>query len=174
MPLQTPLDEQSQRFEAAVEAVIDGDIATLGRLLREDPSLVHARSTRAHRATLLHYVGANGVEDDRQRTPKNAVAVATLLLDAGADVNARGDMYGGSDTLGLVATSIHPLNAGVQEDLLTLLLSRGATVAGAAGGAASSGVINACLANGRPRRARAHRRVAARSRRDDRSGRARR
>src|SRR5262245_31685611 len=34
------------RFEAAVEAVIDGDIATLKDLLREDPQLVHRRSTR--------------------------------------------------------------------------------------------------------------------------------
>src|SRR5919198_6595710 len=30
------------RFEAAVEAVIDGDIATLTKLLREDPALVRA------------------------------------------------------------------------------------------------------------------------------------
>jgi ankyrin repeat protein len=138
------------RFEDAVEAVVSGDLATLARLLRAHPDLIHSRSIRPHRATLLHYVGANGVEDDRQRTPANAVAVATLLLDAGADVNARADMYGGSDTLGLVATSIHPVTAGVQEALMTLLLSRGATVAGASGGAASSSLINACLANGRP------------------------
>jgi len=137
-------------FEEAVEAVIDGDIATLNRLLRANPDLVRARSSRPHHATLLHYVGANGVEDERQRTPANAVEVATLLLAAGADVNARADMYGGSDTLGLVATSIHPLKAGVQDALMTLLLARGATVSGASGGAASSSVINACLANGRP------------------------
>lgn len=33
-------------FESAVEAVIDGDLAALGSLLRSDPALVRARSTR--------------------------------------------------------------------------------------------------------------------------------
>src|SRR5437867_1147473 len=34
------------RFESAVEAVVNGDLATLQGLLRDDPELVHARSTR--------------------------------------------------------------------------------------------------------------------------------
>src|SRR6266852_5255967 len=94
------------QFEAAVDAIIVGDIATLKRLLRANPSLVRARSTRIHHSTLLHYVGSNGVEGFRQRTPKNIVRVAEVLLDAGADINAPADMYGGgSDTLGLAATS---------------------------------------------------------------------
>src|ERR1041384_5630377 len=48
------------QFELAVEAIITGDVTTLKRLLRQNPELVRARSTREHRATLLHYVGANG------------------------------------------------------------------------------------------------------------------
>ena len=36
------------------------------------------KSAAAHRATLLHYIGANGVEGYRQKTPKNAVKVAEL------------------------------------------------------------------------------------------------
>src|SRR5947208_1575436 len=51
------------RFEKAVDAIVAGDAATLARLLREDPALVRARSTREHHSTLLHYVSANGVED---------------------------------------------------------------------------------------------------------------
>jgi len=39
---------------------------------------------RRHHATLLHYVGANGIESFRQKTPANAVDIARLLLDAGA------------------------------------------------------------------------------------------
>jgi ankyrin repeat protein len=142
-------DERSQvaRFEAAVDSVILGDIVTLRRLVREDPELVRVRSPRLHRATLLHYVGANGVESFRQRTPGNAVDVARVLLDAGADVNAAADMYGGADALGLVATSIHPITAGVQEALMQFLLDRGASLANATAGRP---VVNACLANGRP------------------------
>ena len=68
------------RFEEAADAVVEGDIATLEHLLDEDPSLIHARSTREHRCTLLHYVGANGFESFRQKSPPNAVEVAELLL----------------------------------------------------------------------------------------------
>jgi hypothetical protein len=48
-------------FEAAADAIVTGDVATIKRLLREHPDLIQARSTREHRATLLHYVSANGV-----------------------------------------------------------------------------------------------------------------
>src|SRR5882672_5898704 len=106
----------------AVDAVVAGDLATLTSLLREHPDLVRARSTRQHRATLLHYISANGVEDYRQKTPKNIVAIATLLLDAGADVDATAEMYGGgATTLGLTATSIYPFRAGVLAPLIDLL-----------------------------------------------------
>src|SRR5688500_10957839 len=44
-------------FETAAQAIVDGDLATLERLLRAEPALARARSTREHRATLLHYVG---------------------------------------------------------------------------------------------------------------------
>src|SRR5262245_46279902 len=53
------------KFEAAVDAVVNGDLTTLEKLLRENPKLVRERSTREHRSTLLHYVSANGVEDFR-------------------------------------------------------------------------------------------------------------
>jgi len=131
------------QFEAAVDAIIAGDITTLKRLLRENPELIRARSTREHRATLLHYVGANAVEGYRQKTPKNAVKIAEVLLKAGADVDADLD-YGpmrkrypertGSTTLGMVATSCHPAVAGVQIPLLDILLKYGASVDGIPGG----------------------------------------
>lgn len=139
------------RFEAAADAIVAGDLETLTRLLRADRELVRARSVRRHRATLLHYVGSNGIEGFRQRTPANIVDIAAALLDAGADVNATAPMYGAGDTtLGLAATSIHPVTAGVLEPLLAFLLSRGATVGGARGGGAWSRLINGCHANGRP------------------------
>lgn len=117
------------KFEQAADAVVHGHLETLIALLERDPSLVEARSDREHGATLLHYVAANGVEDFRQRTPPNIVPIAEYLLDAGADVNATCDVYGGgADTLGLVVTSAHPRAAGVQLALADLLLARGATL----------------------------------------------
>src|SRR6185436_17061553 len=124
----TQPDSPVARFEAAVDAIVGGDAATLARLLKDDPALVRARSTRQHHATLLNYVGANGVESHRQQTPQNAVAIARMLLDAGAEIDATGDMYGGTTTLGLVATSIHPLQAGVQNALIDFLIERGASL----------------------------------------------
>ena len=122
----------SERFEAAVEAVVSGDVATLRSLLREHPELIRAVSTRRHRATLLHYVAANGVEDGRQKTPQNAVDVAKLLLDAGAEVDALGDMYGAKcTTLSMLVSSCHPAEAGVQGALAETLLDYGAAFEGA-------------------------------------------
>lgn len=137
-------------FEAAVDAIVAGDIETLNRLLHDHPALIQMRSMRRHRSTLLLYVGANGVEGYRQRTPKNAPRIAEILLDAGAEVDAVGDMYRGTTTLGLVATSVHPVQAGVQEALIDLLVARGASLDRAVAPDYTRGrVVNACLANGR-------------------------
>jgi hypothetical protein len=134
------------QFEAAADAIVTGDIHTLERLLLENPKLARARSAREHRATLLHYVGANGVEGYRQKTPKNIVAIAELLLASGADVNAEADVYGGGATpLALVATSIHPQHAGVQTALMEKLLAHGAVIG-------DSDVAD-CVANGQPQAA---------------------
>lgn len=133
-------------FEAAADAVVSGDLAMLEKLLNQHPALVKARSMRGHGATLLHYVSANGVEHYRQKTPANIVQIAALLLRAGADVNAESEAYGGrSTTLGLTATSYHPEAAGVQLELLDLLLNGGAVIDPTDGGSA----VNGCLRNGR-------------------------
>ena len=134
-------------FELAADAIVAGDTATLQKLLREHPELIRAQSTLRHHAMLLHYVSANGIEGYRQRTPKNIVQIADLLLQSGGDVNAMADVYGGSTTLALVATSLHPERAGVQDALLQLLLDHGATFDSANPRAGL--LINACLANGR-------------------------
>jgi ankyrin repeat protein len=126
------------QFESAVDTVINGDAATLSSLLRANPELVRARSTRVthfdppvHRATLLHYVAANGVEGYRQKTPKNAVEAAKMLLQAGAEVDALADMYGGQcTTMSLLVSSCHPAEAGVQVALVDTLLDFGAAIEG--------------------------------------------
>ncbi len=137
-------------FERAVEAVVGGDAGRLREILRENPDLVHSRPAREHHATLLHYVSANGVEDDRQRTPPNAVEIATILLDAGAEVDAVADAHGKDTALSPTATSTYPLRAGVLIPLPGLLLERGASIDGAPG---ERSIVNACLANGRKRAA---------------------
>ena len=138
------------RFETAADAIINGNIKTLKRLLREDPKLVHARSTREHGATLLHYVSANGVEGYRQKTPANIVQIAELLLKAGAEVDAEAYVYGGgSTTLGLVATSVHPFRSGVQNPLMQILLDHGAEIDHKTSAGNRQTSVLGALANGR-------------------------
>jgi hypothetical protein len=104
-----------RRFEAAVDAVVGGDLDALRGMLREYPELVRTRSTRRHHATLLHYLGANGVEQGRQKTPANATAIARALLEAGAEVDALADMYGARrTTMSLLISSSPPREAGLQ------------------------------------------------------------
>jgi hypothetical protein len=136
-------DTGQSAFEVAAEAIVRGDVATLERLLSKHPGLVRERSTREHRATLLHYASANGVESYRQRTPSNIVAVARALLDAGAEADAEADVYGGgATTLGLAVTSSHPRAAGTQLALADLLLERGASI--------DPDIVRSCLVNGCP------------------------
>jgi hypothetical protein len=143
------------QFEAAADAIVSGDAAKLKHLLRDNPELVRARSTREHRATLLHYVSANGIEGYRQKTPKNIVAIAKMLLDAGAEVDAICHVYGGDcTTLGLAATSIHPAEAGVMNELLQLLLERGAQIDKNGSAGRTHSIVFSCLANGQPGAAR--------------------
>src|SRR5688572_521742 len=138
------------RFEAVADAICNGDVKTLKKILREEPRLIQARSTREHKATLLHYVSANGVEGYRQKTPKNIVEIAKILLNAGADVNAEAAVYGGgATTLGLVATSVHPFRAGVQNPLMQILLDHGADIDHVTSAGNRQHAVKGSLANGR-------------------------
>ena len=114
----TPLPDPrfDHAFERAADAVVEGDIESLRQALRERPELATARSSRPHRCTLLNYLGANGFEDWRQKTPANATDVIDLLIESGSDPNAVCYTYRGGpgeNTLGLLASSGHPREAGL-------------------------------------------------------------
>lgn len=147
-------DSAVSRFEAAADAIVNGEMETLRQLSANDSSLVSARSQRRHNSTLLHYVAANGVENFRQKTPQNIVGITKLLLDSGAEVDALSEAYCGRCTaLGLAATSVHPERAGVQEALLEVLLEYGADIDKSDAGGNGQTVVEGCLWNGRPRAA---------------------
>ncbi len=118
------------QFEAAADAIVDGDLATLRALLAAAPALVRARSPYGHRATLLHHVAANGIEVCRQwQSPANAPELARALLAAGAEPDATASMYGVEDTaMTLLVSSGHPGEAGVMPALVDALLDGGADI----------------------------------------------
>ena len=119
-------------FEAACDAIEWGEVDALRTLLDARPELVRARSPFPHHATLLHHVAANGIEVERQlQSPPNAVDIAWLLLERGADPDAVCDAYSGRDTtLTLLVSSAHPASAGVQAPLVEELCRGGARVNG--------------------------------------------
>lgn len=126
------LAHEAPAFARAVTAVVTGDVEGLRRELTADPALVRARSASAHHATLLHYVAANGIEDELQRQVPNADAIAETLLAAGAEADALCDMYGGkwNTTMDLLVSSDHPCEAGVTAKVVRLLCAHGAAVEG--------------------------------------------
>lgn len=129
----SPVDAHHSDFERAADAIVNGDLETLSELVRATPALIRARSARVHHCTLLHYVAANGVEDFRQMTPKNAVDITRFLLDAGAEPDALADTYGADSlqtTMNLLVSSAHPAAAGLQSPIAEALIDYGAAVNG--------------------------------------------
>jgi hypothetical protein len=112
--------ELDQQFEDVVDAVVTGDIETVEISLKNNSALATKQSQFGHGATLLHYLGANGVESHRQTTPYNAKDIAQLIIEHGGNKDAMAKMYGGSTPRVLMETSAHTHNSGVLEDLLTL------------------------------------------------------
>lgn len=104
-------DETHAGFYAALERLDAGDIEGLRVLLQQSPHLIRAKGFLDRKypqpdlrhASLLHMVTGNPI---RTRLPANAIALARLLLDAGADPNA------------LTTTGISPLTSSIYSDQL--------------------------------------------------------
>ena len=105
-------------FEKSVNTLLEGNLDGLQLVLEKHPQLLKTTSQYGHRATLLHYVGSNGVEMWRQKVPMNLPEITKYLLKLGADKNAKMEVYGGEfDVLSLLVTSAHPFAAGVGEEM---------------------------------------------------------
>jgi len=108
-------------FENAVDHLLTGELVKLKNILEKYPAVKNAKSNFGHRASLIHYVAANGVESYRQVCPYNIVDGLQLLLDLGCDPEAKNNIYGGSNLIGLIKTSAHPAKVGVTDRLVNLL-----------------------------------------------------
>ncbi|MEO5509415.1 MAG: ankyrin repeat domain-containing protein [Longimicrobiales bacterium] len=145
-------------FDNAVQALDGGDVEALRSLLDQHPELIHARTNLAppfhyfSGATLLHHVAGNpdrGRLDGRTRPLSAAtVAMARMLLDAGADVHAETLGANGGTTMGLVLTSKQASDADVAGALIDLLLEYGDRL-----DVHARGVLSGSLANHAPRAA---------------------
>ena len=119
-------DEPSDtEFEDAVSIMMSGDLSSLAALLKHQPRLLTASSRYGHHATLLHYVGTNGVESYRQVVPPNLAAITELLLASGADPQSKADIYGGTTPRELFESSNHTFASNVHESVVRVFESYG-------------------------------------------------
>ncbi|MEO6710201.1 MAG: ankyrin repeat domain-containing protein [Planctomycetota bacterium] len=123
----------------ALRTFYAGDVERMSSILSAAPSLVHERVASSHghycgyffEASLLHHVAGN---PSILPLPATTLAMAELILDRGAEVDApthpgpRQPNDIGWSTLGLVATSGDARKSGHQRSLLELLIRRGADV----------------------------------------------
>ena len=111
-----------KEFEVAVDYLLIAQFDYLKKCIEANPDLIFRKSQFGHQATLLHYVGSNGVEMWRQVVPFNLVEMTKYLLEKGADKNAKMKVYGGEfSVLALLETSAHPYEAGVAKEMIELL-----------------------------------------------------
>lgn len=112
----------STNFEDALDELMNGQRNNLELILMSQPGLLTERSAFGHQATLLHYIGANGVESHRQVTPLNAPELARLLIRHDAKIEAKARMYvGGQTPFDLASTSAHPRLAVISNELNRVL-----------------------------------------------------
>ena len=120
------------RFAEALQALDAGDVERLREILASDPSVVNARTNLEppygyfSGATLLHHLAGNPGRE--APLPGNAVDLARVLLDAGADVNAVTLGPNGGDIMGLLCTSKQASDQEVTGPMIDLLLQRGAAL----------------------------------------------
>ncbi len=136
------LREHGARVDVFARAAL-GDLAGVQRELAKDPSLATARDGGA--LTALQCAAASRLGRHDAKLAKNLLAIATLLLDAGADPNARTKSWSHE-----VDTAYFACNAN-NPALLELLLARGADATAALPSAAwrkTMELAEICLAHG--------------------------
>ncbi len=127
-----PRSTNDPELVAFLHAIDAGDEAALRALLAEHPELVTDRfvdddeTTESYyfQRTLLHFLAENPIRAGR--LPDNAAELATILIDAGAEVDAEALGPRRPTTLALVASGCVTRECGVQIPLIETLVARGA------------------------------------------------
>ncbi len=106
-------------FERSVDVMLSGRLDELKHLIEDDPKLINQKSNYGHGASLIHYLGNNGVELYRQVVPYQLADILEYLLNRGADPNSTMNVYGGEFTMiALFSSSIHPKEAGIDKEVM--------------------------------------------------------
>ena len=122
-----PLHDQIEdpEFREAVDLIDNGDIGRLNALIRNHPDLVARRVSFEGRnyfrnPSLLQFTAENPIRQGA--LPRNILEVVSLLLEIGANR----DLNDVNETLGLVCSGRIVREAGVQLQIIDVLLQHGA------------------------------------------------
>ncbi|MCI4671529.1 MAG: hypothetical protein MRZ79_25525 [Bacteroidia bacterium] len=119
-----PSRQLDPAFEVAIDLLLSGHKEALRQHFRVFPRVVKQKSVYGHRATLLHYLSSNGIEMRRQFVPANLTEMIEILLEFGADKQAKMHVYGGDFTFWeLYSTGAHPYAAGIDEGQVKSLIA---------------------------------------------------
>ncbi len=121
------------KFRDALQTIINGDLARLTQLLHAHPDLVHARSDPPANATLLIYTAFNGFDEVCFPAPRDTPKLAKLLIDRGADPDARAFDGPGFTPLNSALSSWFTFCSGVQNALADVYLDGAAAIEGVEG-----------------------------------------
>ncbi len=116
--VESSTDRVDPVFESLVDSMLMGDMTAVKNAIKLNPNVVHQKSGYPHQATLLHYTGSNGVEAYRQVVPMNLAEIVDFLLNSGAAVDTKANLYGGCTAQDLLETSKHPYESGVIQEVL--------------------------------------------------------
>ncbi|NMM47293.1 hypothetical protein [Marinigracilibium pacificum] len=109
-------------FEDAVDFAISGQANELNMILQRSPIIIDQCSQFGHKATILHYLIANGTEMWRQIVPDNLIDIVKLLLDYGCTSNKAMIVYGGEYyPYELIDSSAHLHSCNLDDQLKMLL-----------------------------------------------------
>ncbi|MFT5570720.1 MAG: hypothetical protein ACI9RP_002777, partial [Cyclobacteriaceae bacterium] len=109
------------KFEAVVNIVLSGNLDKMKEAIIKYPEVINEKSQFGHKAGVIHYLAANGVEIWRQYLSANSVKMMELLMEAGADPDADNNIYGGSTLRSLIETSDHTFKSGLMDQMLERL-----------------------------------------------------
>lgn len=96
-----------KNLDKAIHFLLSGNIDNLKKIITQLPHILSLQSRLGHHASLIHYIGSNGIEIWKQKIPANIDQILSMLLQLGADPNYNNNIYGGSDLMSLIKTSAH-------------------------------------------------------------------
>lgn len=110
------------QLQVAIDHLLFSPLDVFRDYILSSPELLNRQTVFGHRASIVHYLGSNGIEIYRQVVPTDIVDKVEFLKSMDTNFTQSHNIYGGSCTvIDLVETSAHPHDAGIAPLLIQSL-----------------------------------------------------